>query len=98
LHPTNAPSARYATAMVYDQAHHVVVLYGGADTGIPAETIEQMRRALASAPAPGSESQFVVYPDASHAFFADYRPSYHERSAQDGWARCQDWFKKYGLS
>jgi carboxymethylenebutenolidase len=76
----------------------VLGLYGGADTGIPAETIEQMRRALASAPAPGSESQFVVYPDASHAFFADYRPSYHERSAQDGWARCQDWFKKYGLS
>jgi carboxymethylenebutenolidase len=76
----------------------VLGLYGGADTGIPADTIERMRQALASAPPPGNESQFVVYPEASHAFFADYRPSYHERSAQDGWARCQDWFKKYGLS
>ena len=32
LHPTNAPSAPDATAMVYDQTHHVVVLYGGVDT------------------------------------------------------------------
>jgi carboxymethylenebutenolidase len=73
----------------------VLGLYGGADTGIPVETIERMRLALASAQPPGSDSQFVVYPEASHAFFADYRPSYHERSALDAWARCQDWFKKY---
>jgi carboxymethylenebutenolidase len=76
----------------------VLGLYGGADTGIAAETIEQMKRALAKAPAPGSESQFVVYPDAPHAFFADYRPSYREQAARDGWDRCLRWFKQHGLS
>ena len=48
--------------------------------------------------APGSESQFVVYPDAPHAFFADYRPSDREQAARDAWARCLDWFKKHGSS
>jgi carboxymethylenebutenolidase len=76
----------------------VLGLYGGADASIPSETIERMKRTLASAPAPGSESQFVVYPDAPHAFFADYRPSYREQAARDAWARCLDWFKKHGLS
>jgi carboxymethylenebutenolidase len=76
----------------------VLGLYGGQDSGIPVETVERMKRALASAPAPGSESQFVIYPQASHAFFADYRPSYHEESARDGWSRCLEWFAKQGLS
>jgi carboxymethylenebutenolidase len=76
----------------------VLGLYGGADSGIPVETVERMKQALAAAPAPGSESQFVIYPGASHAFFADYRPSYQEASALDGWSRCLDWFAKHGLS
>jgi carboxymethylenebutenolidase len=76
----------------------VLGLYGGADASIPPETIERMKQALASAPGRGSESQFVVYPDTPHAFFADYRPSYREQAARDGWAHCQDWFKKHGLS
>jgi carboxymethylenebutenolidase len=76
----------------------VLGLYGGADSGIPVETIEPMRLALSSALAPGSESQFVIYPGAGHAFFADYRPSYDESAAKDGWHRCLDWFTKHGLS
>ncbi|WP_416379253.1 dienelactone hydrolase family protein, partial [Escherichia coli] len=28
-----------------------------------------------------------MYPDAEHAFNADYRPSYHAESAKDGWQR-----------
>jgi len=76
----------------------VLGLYGGADAGIPAETIERMKQALAGAAAPGSDSQFVVYPDAPHAFFADYRPSYREQAARDGWDRCLRWFRQHGLS
>jgi carboxymethylenebutenolidase len=76
----------------------VLGLYGAADSGIPLETIDRMKEALASAPPPGNESQFVIYPGASHAFFADYRPSYHEASATDAWTRCQEWFTKHGLS
>jgi carboxymethylenebutenolidase len=76
----------------------VLGLYGGADAGIPAETIERMKRALAQAAAPASQSQFVVYPDTPHAFFADYRPSYREQAARDGWERCLRWFRQHGLS
>ena len=70
-------------------------LYGGADPGIPIETIERMRQALKAA---GSPSQIVVYPDAPHGFHADYRPSYRKEAAQDGWRRLQEWFKKQGAA
>jgi carboxymethylenebutenolidase len=67
----------------------VLGLYGGADNGIPQESIEKMRAALQTS----SKSQIIVYSDAPHAFFADYRPSYRKDAAEDGWKRLQDWFK-----
>ncbi|HZP92145.1 MAG TPA: dienelactone hydrolase family protein [Burkholderiales bacterium] len=72
----------------------VLGLYGGADAGIPVESVEQMRAALKKA---GNASEIVVYPDTPHAFFADYRPSYRKEQAQDGWKRLQAWFRKYEL-
>jgi len=33
----------------------------------------------------------------AHAFNADYRPSYHEASAKDGWQRMLAWFHQYGV-
>jgi dienelactone hydrolase len=35
-------------------------------------------------------------PEADHAFNADYRASYHEESAKDGWQRMLAWFAQYG--
>jgi carboxymethylenebutenolidase len=72
----------------------VLGLYGGQDTGIPLNTVEQVREKLKSS---SSKSEIVVYPDAPHAFFADYRPSYREADAKDGWKRLQAWFKQHGL-
>jgi len=72
----------------------VLGLYGGADTGIPNETVEQMQKALKAA---GSPSEIVLYPDTPHGFHADYRPSYHKEQAQDGWKRLQEWFRTYGV-
>lgn len=72
----------------------VLGLYGGKDTGIPLDTVEQMRERLKSS---SSYSEIVVYPDAPHAFFADYRPSYREAEAKDGWKRLQAWFKQHGV-
>jgi carboxymethylenebutenolidase len=72
----------------------VLGLYGGQDTGIPLDTVEQIREKLKSS---SSKSEIIVYPDAPHAFFADYRPSYRETEAQDGWQRLQKWFKRYGV-
>lgn len=70
-------------------------LYGGKDQGIPPESIEQMRAASKAA---GKPSEIVVYPEAGHGFNADYRPSYHKASAEDGWKRMRAWFKKYGVA
>ncbi|MCS6765860.1 MAG: dienelactone hydrolase family protein [Candidatus Protistobacter heckmanni] len=76
----------------------VLGLYGGQDTGIPLDTVEKMKAALAAAGNPASKaSQFVVYPNAQHAFNADYRPSYDEASAKDGWTKCLAWFKDHGV-
>ena len=72
----------------------VLGLYGGQDTGIPVDTVEQIREKLKSS---SSKSEIIVYPDAPHAFFADYRPSYREKEAKDGWQRLQVWFKQYGV-
>jgi len=76
----------------------VLGLYGGADTGIPLETGEKMKAALAGGNAASRASQFVVYPEVPHAFHADYRPSYRKDAAEDGWKRCLDWFKTHGVA
>jgi carboxymethylenebutenolidase len=66
-------------------------LYGGADPGIPPDTVEKMRDAVKAAGNPKVE--VVIYPDTPHAFHADYRPSYRKEAAEDGWKRCVAWFK-----
>ncbi|HEV8712931.1 MAG TPA: dienelactone hydrolase family protein [Candidatus Binatia bacterium] len=86
---------KYPTDLVSALKAPVLGLYGGADAGIPTETVEQMRTALQAA---GSPSQIVLYPDTPHGFYADYRPSYRKEPAQDGWKRLQEWFKKYGAA
>ena len=75
----------------------VLGLYGGADTGIPLDTVDKMKGALAAGNAAAKASQFVVYPEAPHAFHADYRPSYRKDAAQDGWKRANEWFKANGV-
>jgi carboxymethylenebutenolidase len=76
----------------------VLGLYGGKDTGIPLADVEKMKTALAAGGAAAKKSEFVVYPEAPHAFHADYRPSYQKLAAEDGWQRCLDWFKKHGVT
>jgi carboxymethylenebutenolidase len=76
----------------------VLGLYGGADTGIPVDTVDKMKAALAAANTPAAKaSEFVVYPDTPHAFHADYRPSYRKDPADDGWKRALAWFQKHGV-
>ena len=74
----------------------VLGLYGGADGGIPVETLTQLEAALKAAG--NSRCEFVVYPDTPHAFHADYRPSYRKAAAEDGWARCLAWFRQHGVA
>ena len=76
----------------------VLGLYGEKDTGIPLDSVEKMKTALSTGSAAAKASQFVVYPDAPHAFHADYRPSYRKEAADDGFKRCVAWFKANGVS
>ena len=71
----------------------VLGLYGAKDASIPQDTVETMRQALRAA---NATAEIVVYPEADHAFNADYRASYHEESAKDGWQRMLAWFAQYG--
>jgi carboxymethylenebutenolidase len=62
--------------------------------------VRKDQRAQGRAPPGGPAaraSTFVVYPDAGHAFLADYRASYEPKSAKDGWSRMLAWFKQNGV-
>jgi carboxymethylenebutenolidase len=72
----------------------VLGLYGGIDTGIPLEQVEQMEAALKEGSKAARLSQIEVYDQAPHAFHADYRPSYRKEDAEDGWQRMLAWFAK----
>ncbi len=76
----------------------VLGLYGEKDGGIPVDTVERMKAALATGNAASKAAQFVLYPDTGHAFHADYRPSYRQGPADDGWKRCLAWFKANGVA
>ncbi len=78
----------------------VLGLYAGQDTGIPLTTVNEMKDALAAAKGnrAAQRSEFVVYPEAPHAFHADYRPSYRKAAADDGFARALAWFKTNGVA
>jgi carboxymethylenebutenolidase len=66
-------------------------LYGGADQGIPADTVE---REFAAIRAGGNRhADYHIYPGTPHGFYADYRPSYTKAAAEDGWRRATEWFK-----
>jgi carboxymethylenebutenolidase len=72
----------------------VLGLYGAQDSGIRPEHVEAMRQALDET---NVDTEIVVYPDAGHAFNADYRPNYHAASAYDGWQRMLQWFASHGV-
>jgi carboxymethylenebutenolidase len=94
LRPAKTPGVR--TAGPLDLAAQITApvlgLYGEADLGIPVADVKEMEAALKAA---GKTDEFVLYPGAPHAFFADYRPSYRPEAAKDAWRRCLAWFNKY---
>lgn len=73
----------------------VLGLYGAKDQGISVESVVKMEGELKKG---ASKSEFKIYENSGHAFHADYRPSYNEADAKDGWKRCLDWFKVHGVA
>lgn len=72
----------------------VLGLYGEKDSGIPLDNLQEMKRALTQSP---SKSDIIIYPNAQHGFHADYRPSYDQKSARDGWSKMLSWFQSHGV-
>jgi carboxymethylenebutenolidase len=70
----------------------VLGLYGALDKGIPVADVEKMNAALKAANDPG----FIrLFEGADHGFLADYRPSFNEAAATEGWADALKWFGKH---
>jgi len=94
LKPAKTPGVRTAGPidLAAQIAAPVLGLYGGEDAGIPVADVKEMEAALKGA---GKTPEFVIYPGAPHAFYADYRPSYRAEAAKDAWGRCTAWFNKY---
>jgi carboxymethylenebutenolidase len=91
----NAMTPKHPVDLAADLKAPVLGLYGGADGGIPVDTVEKMKAACAAAK---KSCEFQVYPDTPHAFNADYRPSYREGPAKDGWARMLAFLKAQGVA
>jgi len=71
----------------------VLGLYGAVDPGIPADEVKRFEAELRKH---NPAVEFVLYPDAAHAFFSDDRPqAYRKEAAEDGWRRLVAFFEKY---
>lgn len=69
-------------------------LYGGDDPSIPQDLVSHMMMRLAEVGAP---ADIMIYDDAPHGFFADYRPSYREPAARDAWGRMLAFLRANGV-
>jgi carboxymethylenebutenolidase len=78
----------------------VLGLYAGRDGGIPLQSVDAMRSALAQAGVSraAAASTIVVYPEAQHGFYADYRASYRAEDAIPAFARACEWFRANGVA
>ncbi len=88
---TNALNPKHPMDVVANLNGPVLGLYGAADTGIPVNTVAAMQEALKTGSKAAKASEFVLYPDAPHAFHA-------KDPAEDGWQRALAWFKTHGVA
>lgn len=72
----------------------VLGLYGGKDARILVKDVEKMQEKLRAGT---SGSMIEIYQEADHGFHADYRPTYHQKSAEDAWKKALAWFRTHGL-
>ena len=78
--------------MIADLSCPLLGLFGEEDQNPSVEHVERLRQELTR-----HNKSFDIhsYPNAGHAFFADYRPSYHEETAKDAWQRMLAWYDRH---
>lgn len=69
-------------------------LYGGQDASIAQSDVQH---AAALARAAGQPVTIKVFPEAGHGFHADYRASYDEAAAREGWSEALAFFRAHGV-
>jgi carboxymethylenebutenolidase len=67
-------------------------LFGGADPGIPVETVHELDRGLTEA---GTEHEIEIYPGAPHSFF-DRSYEEHAEACADAWRRVLGFLESVG--
>jgi carboxymethylenebutenolidase len=93
--PTTPLQPKNPIDVVKDLKAPVIGFYGGKDTSIPQDTVQQMREALIDADKTGILN---IYPDAGHGFNADYRTSYNEYAATQAWTKMLNFFHQNGVA
>jgi len=79
--------------MVSDLSCPLLGLFGEVDTNPSPEHVARLEGELKKY---NKEYELKSYPpDSGHGFFADYRPSYRQESAVDGWERIFDFFGRH---
>ena len=79
--------------MVADLSCPLLGLFGELDANPSPEHVARLEEEVKKH---NKEYEFKSYPgDTGHGFFADYRPSYRQESAVDGWQRIFDFFGRH---
>ena len=79
--------------MIPDLACPLLGLFGETDANPTPDHIDQLAQRLASN---NKQYEFKTYPDpVGHGFFCEYRPSYNQEAAIDGWERIFTFFEKH---
>jgi carboxymethylenebutenolidase len=70
----------------------IYLFFGAQDPLIPMDQVGQINTRLTH-----EKKNFAmkVYPEATHGFFCDERPSYHESSAKDAWEKTKSFFAQH---
>jgi carboxymethylenebutenolidase len=70
----------------------IYLFFGAKDPLIPMDQVGQINTELTQKKA---NFTMKVYPDATHGFFCDERPSYHEAAAKDAWDKTKSFFAQH---
>ena len=70
----------------------IYLFFGGKDPLIPQDHVDKINAELT---AKKINFQLKLYPEATHGFFCDERPSYHPESAKDAWEKLKSFFAQH---
>jgi carboxymethylenebutenolidase len=93
--PDEKPTAERPTPVI-DLAGNLscplLAVFGEEDQNPSPAVAAELERRLKAA---GKDATIKIFPDAGHAFLADYRPSYREKAAFELWPQVISFFQKH---